>query len=119
MVWVRDKRETGHYFCNMHELLLVGSRGDMRTPPEHTRAPSVLSATQSQESAKPEEVYGLIEAMYPGRRYLQTFANGNGRKGWTSWGKAHADDGKDGGDAPRKVDADDRGTSLSSQHAKP
>ncbi len=107
MVWVKDKMETGDYFCNMHELLLVGSRGDMPASPEHTRAPSVLSAARSGESARPEEVYGLIEAMYPRRRYLEMFANGNGWKGWTSWGKAHGDGAGHRGDAPLKVEADE------------
>ncbi len=107
MVWVKDKTETGRYFCNMHELLLVGSRGDMRAPPEHTRAPSVLSATRYGQSGKPEEVYGLIEAMYPGRRYLEMFANGNGRKAWASWGEANGDGGGERGDAPLKVETDE------------
>jgi N6-adenosine-specific RNA methylase IME4 len=32
IVWVKDRVGTGYWFRNMHELLLVGTRGDIPTP---------------------------------------------------------------------------------------
>jgi N6-adenosine-specific RNA methylase IME4 len=37
-------------------------------------------------SANPIEYYNLTEKLYPGRRYIELFARGEPRKGWTRWG---------------------------------
>lgn len=85
LVWVKDKIGTGYYFRGQHELLLVGVKGSIGVPEEHTRPPSVLRSPRKEHSQKPSEVYELIESMYPNREYLELFARNN-RKGWTSWG---------------------------------
>jgi len=85
LVWVKDKIGTGYYVRGKHELLLIAKRGDMPTPPEEARPPSVLEAPRGKHSEKPEAVYELIENMYPGRRYIELFAR-NRRSGWESWG---------------------------------
>jgi ParB/RepB/Spo0J family partition protein len=85
MVWVKDRIGTGYYFRGQHELLLVGTKGDMPTPLEEDRPPSVLYAPAGEHSEKPEAVYELIEKMYPNRRYLELFARKR-RRGWTAWG---------------------------------
>lgn len=85
MVWVKDKFGTGYYFRGQHELLLVGTKGNFSPPLEESRPPSVLYAPATEHSRKPLEVYGIIERMYPNRRYLELFARNN-RPGWASWG---------------------------------
>jgi len=85
LVWVKDKIGTGYYFRGQHELLLVGIKGSIGVPEEHTRPPSVLHSPRNEHSQKPNEVYKLIESMYPNREYLELFARNN-REGWTSWG---------------------------------
>lgn len=85
LVWVKDKWGTGHYFRGQHELLLTATRGDIPPPVEEVRTSSVLNATVREHSRKPDEVYDMIEKMYPGRKYLELFAR-NWREGWTSWG---------------------------------
>lgn len=85
MVWVKDRIGLGYYFRGQHELLLVGKCGDLRTPTEAHRPPSVLHARRGKHSEKPEQVYGMIETMYPHREYLELFAR-KPRKGWAAWG---------------------------------
>lgn len=85
LVWVKDKIGTGYYLRGQHELLLVGVKGAIGVPEEHTRPPSVLNSPRKDHSQKPPEVYELIETMYPNRKYLELFAR-NSREGWESWG---------------------------------
>lgn len=85
MVWVKDKIGNGYYFRGQHELLLVGEKGDMPVPEEQNRPPSVLQAPRRDHSEKPGEVYGIIEKMYPNRKYLELFAREK-HEGWMSWG---------------------------------
>ncbi len=85
LVWVKDKIGTGYYVRGQHELLLICTKGKIPPPIEENRFPSVLFAPRKEHSAKPDEVYEIIEAMYPNRRYLELFAR-NKRENWTSWG---------------------------------
>ena len=86
IVWVkRGPVGTGYYARGRHELLLIGTKGKPGVPPESARPDSVLEAPRGRHSEKPAEVYGIIEAMYPGRRYLELFARTQ-RPGWAAWG---------------------------------
>jgi len=85
MAWVKSKFGTGFYFRGQHELLLVGVKGDVHPPEEPNRFPSVLFANTTRHSEKPEDVYELIEKMYPDAKYVELFAR-NRREGWQSWG---------------------------------
>ena len=64
-VWIKDKFGMGYYFRLRHELLLIGIKGNFSTPDPEDRPDSVVSAPRTKHSAKPEEVYDLIERMYP------------------------------------------------------
>lgn len=85
MVWVKSKFGTGFYFRGQHELLLVGVRGNIHPPEESARPPSVLYADTTRHSEKPEEVYKIIETMYPRAKYLELFARSK-KTGWKAWG---------------------------------
>jgi len=84
-VWVKTNGfGTGHWVRQRHEQLLVGRKGDMRTPcgalPD-----SVIEAPRREHSRKPDEAYEVIEQMYPGFKRVELFAR-RPRAGWTVWG---------------------------------
>jgi len=85
VVWIKDKFGTGFYVRGQHELLLIGTKGDAHPPNESNRFSSVVNAEVKEHSEKPEEIYRLIEAMYPDKTYLELFARKQ-RPKWKSWG---------------------------------
>jgi N6-adenosine-specific RNA methylase IME4 len=85
MVWVKDRAGMGYYVRGQHELLLIGKRGQLPVPAPSDRPSSVIEAPRQEHSAKPVEVYELIEAMYPGHGWRELFARMR-RPGWSCWG---------------------------------
>ena len=83
-VWDKVRTYNGHYNAVGHELLLIGTRGSC-TPDTDTLQDSVVTVERTAHSKKPEEFYGIIEAMYTDGPYIELFAR-NSRKGWDSWG---------------------------------
>lgn len=88
-VWDKEIIGMGYYFRQQHELLLVCTRGEPGTPDEAARVSSVIRSRRSRHSAKPPEVYEIIEAMYPHASKVELFAR-NDRVGWHSWGNQNA-----------------------------
>ena len=88
-VWDKQKIGMGYYFRQQHELLLVAVRGQPLTPAPANRPSSVLSFPRGEHSAKPAEVYELIEAMYPELPKLEMFCR-SPRDGWCAWGNQAA-----------------------------
>jgi N6-adenosine-specific RNA methylase IME4 len=84
-VWDKKKIGMGRYFRQQHEQLFVCVRGKPGTPAPEARPSSVIRWPRGKHSAKPEKVYPMIEAMYPGP-YLELFARPPFREGWDSWG---------------------------------
>jgi N6-adenosine-specific RNA methylase IME4 len=85
-VWVKDKWGLGLVFRNKHELLLYGTRGKMPGP--QYQPPSVFVFPRGRHSAKPPQVRGEIERMYPDfdeRTRLELFAREQ-VPGWTCHG---------------------------------
>jgi len=73
----------GRYFRATHELCLFGVRGKLKTLTNNTR--NIIHAkTPSRHSAKPEEMYLLIESNSP-PKYLELFSR-NEREGWLMLG---------------------------------
>jgi N6-adenosine-specific RNA methylase IME4 len=85
LVWVKDKIGMGYWARQRHELLLVGTKGDMPAPPPELRPDSVIEAPRGEHSAKPVAVYELIEKQWPTMPKLELFAR-NPRDGWERWG---------------------------------
>jgi N6-adenosine-specific RNA methylase IME4 len=77
----------GQWTRLQNENLLIASRGDFPCPAPAARPPSVLMAPRREHSRKPDEVYRLIEEMYPhpGLPRIELFAR-NARPGWAAWG---------------------------------
>lgn len=84
-VWDKENFGMGYWFRIQHELLLIGVKGEFSAPLPENRRSSVIRYKKEQHSKKPEEMYGIIEKMFPGKKYLEVFAR-NKREGWESWG---------------------------------
>jgi N6-adenosine-specific RNA methylase IME4 len=85
-VWDKEKIGMGYWFRGQHELLLVGTKGQFSPPPPEARVSSVYREARGEHSAKPERYYEMIEAMFPGRTYLELFARSRHGERWEVWG---------------------------------
>lgn len=86
-VWVKDRDcygRLGFYNYGRHELLLVGVRGSY-LPADGSLVSSLIEAQKREHSRKPDDVYSIIEAMYPNGSKLELFARTQ-REGWVAWG---------------------------------
>ena len=91
LVWAKrrkdggpDGRGVGFYFRNVTELVLFGTRGNLRTLPPARSQVNMIETQKREHSRKPDEQYPLIEACSPGP-YLELFAR-YPQPGWVSWG---------------------------------
>jgi len=84
-VWDKQKIGMGYYFRQQHELLLIAVKGQPPTPAPADRPSSVFSYPRGNHSAKPHEVYEIIEAMYPTLPKIEMFCR-TPREGWGVWG---------------------------------
>jgi N6-adenosine-specific RNA methylase IME4 len=86
-VWVKTDCAPGlgHYFRQQHETLLIARRSDFPLASPETRPSSVIAAPRREHSHKPDEVYEIIEGMYPTLPRIELFARQR-RPGWEVWG---------------------------------
>jgi N6-adenosine-specific RNA methylase IME4 len=84
-VWVKDRIGTGYWTRNQHELLLVGTRGDIPAPAPGEQFSSVIAASVGEHSVKPPVFAEMIEEMFPNLPAIEMFARAP-RLGWTVWG---------------------------------
>ena len=88
IVWAKSRFGLGRYFRGQHEICLFATRGrgwGVRSDINNVSSllgKSLISPTR--HSAKPQEMYELIESRSQGP-YLELFAR-NSRPGWSSWG---------------------------------
>jgi N6-adenosine-specific RNA methylase IME4 len=92
VVWEKDRLGTGYWFRNTHELLLVGTRGDVPAPALGRQWASSVESPPGGHSAKPAWQYELIEAYFPGLTKIELNAR-SGRPGWDPWGNEAPDPG--------------------------
>lgn len=85
-VWVKDKIGGGYWFRQKHELLLVGTRGDVPAPAQGDQFESVFVAPRGAHSEKPDCVLEMIEALYPNLPKIELNRRGPARPGWDAWG---------------------------------
>lgn len=106
-IWTKDRVGTGYWFRNAHELLLVGTKGNIPAPAPGTQSPSTIEARVGRHSAKPERFYELIEGYYPTLKKIELNARAE-REGWFAWGnEAPNNDGgtMTSGDEPKTEDS--------------
>ena len=84
-VWLKDKAGTGYWTRNKHELLLIGTRGEVPAPAPGEQYASVIEAARGKHSAKPACFAEMIEEMFPNVPAVELFARGQ-RLGWEVWG---------------------------------
>ena len=85
LVWVKNHMGVGFWLRGQHELLLIGVKGEVHPPEAANRLSSVLQAEVKKHSEKPEQIYGIIESMFPTCKFLELFAR-NKREHWEVWG---------------------------------
>lgn len=84
-IWNKDKIGTGYWNRNKHELLLVGTRGNVPAPAMGEQAHSVIDAPVRLHSEKPASFYLLIENYFPNLPKIELNARRR-REGWEPWG---------------------------------
>jgi N6-adenosine-specific RNA methylase IME4 len=84
--WVKDKAGTGYWNRNQHEVLLVGTKGDVPAPAPGTQWSSVIEANVGDHSEKPEKSLELIEHYFPTLPKIELNRRGPARPGWDAWG---------------------------------
>src|SRR5215472_4705826 len=62
-VWEKDRIGLGYWSRNVHELLLIGTRGDVPAPLPGTQLDSIIQAPRGVHSEKPEVFARIIEEM--------------------------------------------------------
>jgi N6-adenosine-specific RNA methylase IME4 len=87
IIWKKTKQrgKFGIWFYNQHEILLIGTRGNIPAPAPGTQFPSVFEAPVGKHSEKPDFVYEIIEKYFPTLKKIELNAR-KARKGWSSWG---------------------------------
>lgn len=85
VIWRKDRIGNGYWFRNQHELLLLGTRGNIPAPAMGTQFSSVIDAPVGKHSEKPDALYELIESYFPNLPKIELNAR-RARPGWASWG---------------------------------
>jgi N6-adenosine-specific RNA methylase IME4 len=86
LIWKKDRIATGYWFRNAHELLLVGSKGNIPAPAIGTQWASIVEAPVTRHSAKPERFLEMIEQYFPTLPKIELNRRGLRRQGWDGWG---------------------------------
>jgi N6-adenosine-specific RNA methylase IME4/predicted XRE-type DNA-binding protein len=85
-VWDKVHIGTGYWFRNRHELLLVGTKGDIPAPAMGEQFSSVMTIARKEHSVKPEQFLELIEQYFPTLPKIELNRRGPPRSGWDAWG---------------------------------
>lgn len=86
VTWDKIHIGTGYWFRNRHEMLLVGTRGDVPAPAMGSQFPSVIAIGRSDHSKKPDQFLELIENYFPTLPKIELNRRGPARPGWDAWG---------------------------------
>ena len=91
LVWDKENIGCGWWVRNQHELLLIATRGNVKTPPPELRIASVVRSKRSAHSSKPDKIRDWIAKWHPTERKLEMFARPYTEMwpkhdGWETWG---------------------------------
>jgi len=84
-IWDKQKIGMGYWFRGQHELLLVGTKGNINPPIANDRVSSIFSYPRKKHSEKPKEIQALIHKWYPNLNKIEMFARGK-KENWEVWG---------------------------------
>ena len=74
MIWDKKTMGMGYWFRVQHEILMVGTKGDVSCPPATKRIRSIYRETRGRHSKKPDAIRRLIDEWYPDKTKLELFA---------------------------------------------
>lgn len=83
--WRKNRLGMGRWNRNKHEVMLVGTRGNVVAPAPGTQFDSCLDGDVREHSRKPDWQYEIAEAYFPNIPKIELNAR-NARPGWTAWG---------------------------------
>ena len=86
---LQKKPSAGRGFWNrsVHEILLIGTRGEIPCPAPGTQWNSIIEAPRPGEhSAKPECFLEMIEQYFPSLPKIELNRRGPPRSSWDAWG---------------------------------
>jgi len=89
-VWRKDRIGMGYWSRRKHELLLIGTRGDIPCPAPGEQWDSCFDAPVGGHSEKPECVCEMLEAYFPHLPKIELNRRGPPRTGWDAWGNEAA-----------------------------
>lgn len=84
--WGKDKIGAGYWSREKHELLLIGTKGNIPCPAPGTQRDSLLLEPRGKHSAKPECFLEMIEQYFPTLPKIELNRRGPARPGWSAWG---------------------------------
>ena len=84
-VWDKQTLGVGYWMRGEHELLYIGTRGDVSPPKQEVRRGSIFREKRGEHSEKPDVVRSYIEQAHPDADKLEMFAR-DGKVGWDLWG---------------------------------
>lgn len=99
-VWLKPNPGTGYWNRNQHELLLLGTRGNIPAPAPGTQFRSTLASDTGAHSEKPPFAHEIAEAYFPSLPKIELNAR-RVRAGWDAWGLEAPERGPD---IPARVD---------------
>jgi N6-adenosine-specific RNA methylase IME4 len=85
-VWGKDKIGPGYWNREKHELLLIGTCGNIPCPAPGTQWDSLITEPRGAHSAKPERFLEMIEVYFPHLPKIELNRRGPARPGWKAWG---------------------------------
>ena len=91
-IWRKPTIGLGYWNRSVHEVLLIGTRGDIPCPALGTQRDSVIDAPRGVHSAKPELFLEMIEGYFPTIPKIELNRRGAARPGWSAWGNEAAED---------------------------
>lgn len=86
--WDKQAMALGFWNRNVHETLLVATRGKIHAPDPSLLKPSLYSEARGKHSAKPEYFRDMITLYYPDLPKVELFPRIEGAlpEGWFGWG---------------------------------
>ena len=64
-IWAKDQWGAGYWNRSQHELLLLGTKGDIPAPASGAKLSSLITAPVGRYAEKPDIFYELIESYFP------------------------------------------------------
>lgn len=98
--WGKDRKGTGYWSREEHELFLIGTKGNIPCPAPGTQWGSLQLEPRQRHSAKPERFLEMIEQYFPTLPKIELNRRGPARPGWSAWGNEAVEHDPETGEIP-------------------